>query len=375
MSKIEIVEVESSSQLDAFITYPDKLYRGDPCYVTPLKSERREFLDFKKNPFYHSTRVKLFLAVRNGNISGRIATCVDYTHNEIHSEQTGFFGFFDCDDDFEVARQLLRVAMIELKRDGMERMRGPMNFSTNHECGFLIEGFDSPPAVMMTYNRPYLPRLAEKFGLKKAMDLIAYKLSKETPVSDRVQHVIDRLRHRSNVTLRSLNMNDFNREVQLVREVYNQAWEHNWGFVPISEDEFRYISRNLRQIIDPEFVFLAEHEGRPIAFLMALPDVNQALIRLNGKLFPLGLFKLLWHTKIRNKIDSLRVVTMGVVPQFRRRGVEMMLYTECHRRILRSGYRWAELSWVLETNELMRNTMTQMGAEPYKKYRIVEMPI
>ncbi|MCK4302276.1 MAG: N-acetyltransferase, partial [candidate division Zixibacteria bacterium] len=288
---------------------------------------------------------------------------------------TGFFGFFDCDDDFEVARQLLRVAMIELKRDGMERMRGPMNFSTNHECGFLIEGFDSPPAVMMTYNRPYLPRLAEKFGLKKAMDLIAYKLSKETPVSDRVQHVIDRLRHRSNVTLRSLNMNDFNREVQLVREVYNQAWEHNWGFVPISEDEFRYISRNLRQIIDPEFVFLAEHEGRPIAFLMALPDVNQALIRLNGRLFPLGLFKLLWHTKIRNKIDSLRVVTMGVVPQFRRRGVEMMLYTECHRRILRSGYRWAELSWVLETNELMRNTMTQMGAEPYKKYRIVEMPI
>ncbi|MEA3296929.1 MAG: N-acetyltransferase [candidate division Zixibacteria bacterium] len=375
MTNIKIVEVESSSQLGDFIDYPNELYRDDPNYVVPLKSERLEFFNKKKNPFYRVAKTKLFLATDVGRMVGRIATCVDYAYNEYHSEQTGFFGFFECEDNFEVASQLLKVAMIELKREGMESMRGPMNFSTNHECGFLIEGFDSPPIVMMTYNKPYLPRLTEKFGLKKAMDLVAYRLDKETPIPDRIQSVVNRQQQRSGITIRSIDMKNFNRDVQLIRDVYNQAWEDNWGFVPLSSDEFDYIARNLRQVIEPELVLIAEYAGKPIAFLMALPDINQALIHLNGKLFPLGLFKILWHTRIRNKIDTLRVVTMGVVPQFRKRGVDSMLYINCYNRGVEKGYVRAELSWVLETNKLMRSALDRMGAEQYKRYRIVSMPL
>ncbi|MFQ6008626.1 MAG: N-acetyltransferase, partial [Candidatus Zixiibacteriota bacterium] len=232
MANIDIVEVESTAQLKKFITYPNQLYHGDPYYVPPLLAERLEFFNFKKNPFYRCARVKLFLAQENGRIKGRIATCVNYSHNEFHNERVGFFGFFDCPDDYEIASKLLRVAMITLKRAGMEKMRGPMNFSTNHECGFLVEGFDSPPMVMMTYNHSYLPALAEKFGLKKVMDLLAYKLTKEDPIPKRIQSVVDKMQQRLQITVRNLNLSDFDNEVRRIESIYRSAWEHNWGFVP-----------------------------------------------------------------------------------------------------------------------------------------------
>ncbi len=375
MAAISIVEVESAARLNDFIDLPNRLYGNDPNYVTPLKSERLEFFDRDKNPFYRAAKTKLFLVERDGEIVGRIATCINFAHNEYHEEQTGFFGFFDCVDDVEVASSLLKTAMIQLKRENMERMRGPMNFSTNHECGFLVEGFDSPPVVMMTYNPPYLPRLAEKFGLKKVMDLLAYKLTQDDPIPERVQKIVEKLRKRAGVTVRNLNMRDFENEVQRIREIYNEAWEHNWGFVPMSEDEFNHLSKGLKQIVEPELVFIAEHEGRPVGFLMAVPDVNQALIHLKGKLMPVGLFKLLWHTKVSNKIDGIRVITMGVVPEFRKRGLDSILYVDIYNRGIERGYKWAELSWILESNELMRSAIEQMGADLYKRYRIVEMPL
>ncbi|RKX26028.1 MAG: N-acetyltransferase, partial [Candidatus Zixiibacteriota bacterium] len=193
MAKIEVVEVESALQLKQFITYPNRLYKDDPNYVTPLLSERLEFFNQEKNPFFHSARVKLFLAMDGKVVTGRIATCINFNHNDFHAEQVGFFGFFDCPDDYEIASTLLKVAMITIKREKMEKMRGPMNFSTNHECGFLVEGFDSPPTVMMTYNHPYLPRLVEKFGLKKAMDLVAYKFTDDVPVSPRIARVVEKI--------------------------------------------------------------------------------------------------------------------------------------------------------------------------------------
>jgi len=375
MAAISIVEVESAARLNDFIDLPNRLYGNDPNYVTPLKSERLEFFDRDKNPFYRAAKTKLFLAERDGEIVGRVATCINFAHNEYHEEQTGFFGFFDCVDDIEVASSLLKTAMIQLKRENMERMRGPMNFSSNHECGFLVEGFDSPPVVMMTYNPPYLPRLAEKFGLKKVMDLLAYKLTQNDPIPERVQKIVEKLRKRAGVTVRNLNMRDFENEVQRIREIYNEAWEHNWGFVPMTEDEFNHLSKGLKQIVEPELIFIAEHEGRPVGFLMAVPDVNQALIHLKGKLMPVGLFKLLWHTKVSNKIDGIRVITMGVVPEFRKRGLDSILYVDIYNRGIERGYRWAELSWILETNELMRSAIEQMGADLYKRYRIVEMPL
>lgn len=375
MGNISVVEVESTSQLKAFIDYPNRLYRDDPNYVAPLTSERREFFDSEKNPFYHTARVKMFLAMDGNEVVGRIATNVNYTHNEFHDEQVGFFGFFDCPDDYSVAATLLKVAMITLKKEGMEKMRGPMNFSTNHEIGFLVDGFDSPPTVMMTYNQPYLPALAGRFGLKKAMDVLAFRMTKETPINERVLRMIDKLRERSKITMRPINMNDFDNEVKRINAVYNQAWEHNWGFVPMGDKEFAYTARNMRQIIDPDLALICEHEGQPVAFLLALPDINQALIHLRGKLFPFGMLKLLWHTKIRNKIDGMRVITLGVIPKFQKRGLDMVMYAECYRRGVANNYTWAEMSWILETNELMRRSVEQMGATVYKRYRIVEMPL
>jgi len=375
MSNVQVVEVESSAQLREFIKYPNRLYKDDPNYVTPLLSERLEFFDFKKNPFYHTARVKLFLAMDGDTVVGRIATCINYAHNETHGEQTGFFGFFDCPDDYGIASVLLKVAMITLKKEGMEKMRGPMNFSTNHEIGFLVEGFDSPPTVMMTYNQPYLPALAGKFGLKKAMDVVAYRLTKETPISDRVNRMVEKLKERSKITMRPINMKDFDNEVKRINRIYNEAWENNWGFVPMADEEFNYTAKNLKQIVDPELALICEYEGRPVAFLLALPDINQALIKLKGRLLPFGILKLLWHTKIRNKVNGVRVITLGVVPQFQKRGLDMVMFHGCYTRGVPRGYSWAELSWILETNDLMRRSAEQMGAELYKRYRIVEMPL
>jgi GNAT superfamily N-acetyltransferase len=375
MSKVDVVEVESPSQLKQFITYPIRLYAGDKNYVAPLISERREFFDEQINPFYRTARTRRFLAVRNGEVVGRIATCVSYRHNEYHGEQTGFFGFFDTPNDYEIAHTLLKVAMIALKSAGMDRLRGPMNFSTNHECGFLVEGYDDPPMVMMSYNFPYQVELAERFGLKKAMDLLAFKISAENGIPQRIQSVVDKMRQRSKVTIRPLNMNQFERDLERIQQIYNSAWAKNWGFVPMDRAEFDYLAKNLRQVLDPNIVLIAECEGEPIGFTLALPNINQALIHLNGRLVPFGLLKLLWHTKIRNKVNSVRLITFGVVPRFRNRAVDSMLFIEVFRRGVERGYTWAELSWILESNELMCRAAEQMGAVVYKKYRIVEMPL
>jgi len=375
MANIDVVEVESSAQLKAFITYPNELYRDDPNYVTPLLAERKEFFDKKANPFYRSARAQLFLAMRDGQVVGRIATCISYRHNEYHDEQTGFFGFFDTPDDYEIAQMLLKVAMITLKKAGMERMRGPMNFSTNHECGFLVEGFDSPPMVMMTYNYPYQVKLAEKFGLKKAMDLLAFSISRESGIPPRLLSVVERLKERSRVTVRQIDMGNFERELELVQKIYDSGWANNWGFVPMDEAEFDHMARSLKQILDPRIVTIAEHEGEAIGFSLALPDINQALIRLKGRLFPFGLLKLLWHTKVRNKINQARMVIFGVIPEYQKRGIDSLLFTETFNRGVACGYYTGELSWILESNELMCRAAEQMGAVPYKRYRIVEMPL
>ncbi len=370
-----MVDVESTSQLRRFITFTNRLYKDDPHYVPPLMAERLDFFDFRKNPFYRNARVKLFLAMRGSQVLGRIATCVNFSHNDHHHEQVGFFGFFDCPDDESIASLLLKTAVITLKREGMEKMRGPMNFSTNHECGFLVEGYDSPPVVMMTYNQPYLPRLAEGFGLKKVMDLLAYRITDQDPIPDRLLALFERIRQRAKITLRSVDFRNFDQEVLAIRSIYEQAWDMNWGFDPVTIEEFFYMARQMKQIVDPSLPMIVEHNGQPVAFSLALPNINQALIHLNGRLLPVGALKLLWHTKIRNKIDGCRILMLGIIPTFRRRGIDSMLYVSTYQRATARGYRWAELSWILETNELMRRGVEELGAIPYKRYRIVEIPL
>ncbi len=372
---IDVIEVETPQQLKSFIMLPFRLYKDEPNWVPPLISERKQFFDKSKNPFYRGAKTKLFLALKEGEVVGRIATCVNFYHNEFHMEKVGFFGFFESIDDFEVASKLFKVAMITLKSEGMEKMRGPTNFSTNHEIGFLIEGFDKPPTVMNPYNKPYLPKLAEKFGLKKIMDLNAYLITRETPISDRQVALVNRIKERNKIQIRSVNLSKFDEEVRLINKIYNQAWERNWGFVPMPEDEFFYMAKELKQLVEEDLVMIAYVNGEPAAFSMAVPDINQVLIGLNGRLFPFGILKVIWNTKIRRKITGVRMLTMGVIPKFQKRGIDNIFYVDTYLKGVERGYHWAELSWILETNELMCRAAENMGAKLYKKYRLVEMPI
>jgi GNAT superfamily N-acetyltransferase len=228
---------------------------------------------------------------------------------------------------------------------------------------------------MMTYNQPYQVQLAEKFGLKKSMDLLAYYIDDTQGVPERIERVVTKLRERTKITVRPINMRDFDAEVTRVKKVYDQGWAKNWGFVPMDDAEFDHMAHNMRQIVDPRIVLIAEHEGEPIGFTLALPNINQALIKLKGRLFPFGLLKLLWHTKVRDKIDSVRLVMFGVVPKFQKRGVDAMMFVEVYKRGAAAGYKWAETSWTLETNELMHRSLLEMGARVYKRYRIMDLPL
>ncbi len=373
--EVEVIEVESRRLMDEFILYPFKLYKNEPNWVPPLISERKEFFNTNKNPFFRAAKAKYFLAKRGEETVGRIATCINYNHNEFHMEATGFFGFFDCINDYDVAYKLLKVAMIKLKAEGMDRMRGPANFSTNHEIGFLIDGFDRPPTIMNPWNPPYLPQLAEKFGLKKAMDLHGYLVHRDVPISERQLRVVEKIKERSKIKIRTVDFSHFEAELKIVNQIYNRAWERNWGFVPMSEQEFCYMARQLKEIVDPALVFIAEVDGDPAGFCMAVPDINQVLIKLNGKLFPFGIFRLIWDTKIKKKITGVRLLIMGVVQEYRKRGIDSIFYVETHLRGVERGYQWGELSWILETNELMCRAAENMGGVLYKKYRMVEMPI
>lgn len=373
--EIEIVEVRSKSDLKRFIKFPWSIYANDPNWVPPLLVDRFQFFDKSKNPFYRHAEVRLFLARYQGKEVGRIATCLNHAFNQFHESKIGFFGFFDAIENFDVASRLLRTAVIELKRAGMELMRGPANFSSNHELGLLVEGFDEPAVVMMTYNPRYYVDFFERFGLSKSKDLLAFKLTDDIKPPERVRNLVERIRQRSGATFRKLNLKDFDKEVKRCIDIFNDAWQSNWGYVPMTDEETRHIAKDLRQIVDPDLVRFAEIDGEPVGFSLSLPDINQVLIRLNGRLLPCGILKLLWHTKVRNKIDQLRVVLMGVKSQYRKRGIDSVFYLDTYDIGVGKGYRMAELSWILEDNPLMISAIETLGGKCYKKYRMYDSPL
>ncbi|MBN4076523.1 hypothetical protein JYT16_02270 [Gemmatimonas aurantiaca] len=374
-TQTNIVEVETPELLNEFIKFPLRLYANDPHYVAPLISERKEFFDQKENPFFSGAKVKLFLAKQKGETVGRISTCVYFAHNDLHHETTGFFGFFDTIENEAVAHALLKTALITLKQENMTQMRGPASFCTNHECGFLVEGFDSPPAVMMPYDRPYQAQFAESFGLAKEMDLYAYLITKETFGGERLLRLADKIAQRSGATIRPLNMKRFDEEVALIHNLYNKAWALNWGFVPMTQAEFQHMAKQMKQIIEPELALIAEVDGQAIGFSLSLPDINQALKYLDGTLFPSGLIKLLWHTKVRNKVTGLRTIIMGVLPEYQKKGIDSLFHMRTFKAGSSLGYTHSEISWVLETNSKMRILAERLGAAVYKTYRLVEMDI
>ncbi len=373
--EIEIVEVASKRDLKRFVKFPWKIYAGNPNWVPPLISERLAFFDRKKNPFFRYARVQMFLAVHEGEVLGRVATCVNNIHNQFHQEKTGFFGFFESVENYDVAYRLLKVAVIALKKVGMEQMIGPANFSTNHEVGLLVDAFDQPPVVQMSYNPRYYVDYFEKFGLTKAKDLLAFRMVKENEPPERMAKIVERIRERSGATFRRINLHDFDNEIMRVIKVYNDAWESNWGFVPLHEDEFIHIAKDLKQIVDPDLALFAEIDGEPAGFALAIPNINQVLIKLNGRLFPFGLFRLIWDLKIRRKTNEVRVITMGVVKKYQKRGIDNVFYLDLYRNGVPKGYHTAELSWILEDNTLMISALETLGAKRYKTYRMYHTPL
>jgi len=370
---MEVTIVSDKQGIEQFIRFQWEVYKKDPNWVPPLMSEMR-FILSSKNPFFQHAEAAFFLAKKNGIVVGRIAAIIDRNHINIHKEQVGFFGFFECLPDPAIAEELLAVAADWLRERGIELMRGPMNPSTNDECGFLLEGFDSPPMIMMTYTPPYYLDYMERCGMSKSKDLYAYiSVIKDVSAGDRLEKLSSRIRERiPGLVVRPANLKKFKQELEAVKEIYNSAWSHNWGFVPMTDAEIDSMAKRLKPLIVPELLIMVEIQGKPAAFYMAVPDYNQVLSKVNGKLGPIEIIKFLWYSR---KITDIRVLTMGVKEEYRKKGIEGLLYLESFKAALHKGYQRAEMSWVLEDNEMMKKGCEFMGGRLYKKYRIYEKVI
>jgi GNAT superfamily N-acetyltransferase len=369
---VEVVAVDSKKALKQFVELPFSLHRDDPHWVPPLRIAVKELLDRKKHPFYLDAEAEFFLARRGENVVGRVAAIVDKAHNRFHGENAGFFGFFECVNDPVVAGALLSQARQWVSGRGAQFLRGPVNPSTNYECALLVDGFDSDPMVMMTYNPPYYPALMDQAGLRKAKDLFAYSHDARNIDSPKINRIAERVVRNSGVSIRPINMKDFEAEVARVWEVYGAstgAWAHNWGFVPMSQAEFAAMGKEMKMIVKPELVLIGEVAGKVVGFALALPDVNQALKHARGNLLPTGLLKILYYQRL---ITSVRVLALGVVEEYRASGLAAGFYATLVRNARKLGYEACEMSWVLEDNVLMNRSLEVMGAKRYKTYRIYE---
>lgn len=378
---IAVELVRDARALREFILLPWKIYRGDPHWVPPLIMDMEKLLDRARHPFHRHAEVEYFVARRGargdgsasgaGEVVGRIAAIVNHAHNQFHEDRIGFYGFFEALSDPLVPPLLFQAAADWLREKGMECMRGPTSFSTNEECGLLVDGFDDRPRVMMTYNPPAYVRYHDEFGFRKAKDLVAYILL-DNAVPDRLLRNAEKVDAMGKARVRKIDLKHFAEEVGRIRVIYNAAWEKNWGFVPMTEAEIEHMARELRPVLDPELVLFAEIDGQPVGFALALPDAFQALQKANGRLFPFGLLRMLLETR---RIRLVRVLTLGVIQEFRGQGIDTLLYHGLYRAAQKRGYIGGEFSWVLEDNLRMRRALDLQGAKVYKTYRIYDYPL
>ncbi len=367
-----VVPILGRDCLRRFIDFPHALYRDDPHYVPELYVAQRDLLTPGKHPFHRHGRVQLFLAYDGDRVTGRIAAVINHNHNAFNGTNDGFFGFFDSINDPATARQLVRAAEKWVKGHGATTLIGPANFSTNETCGLLVSGFDRPPAVMMPYNAPYYLDLLEGAGLGKKVDLLAYQVTREN-YNDKAKRMLDLLQERlrrSDITIRKIDLKNFRKEVARLRDVYNAAWDKNLGFVAMTPEEFDYLAKDLKLILNPDFCLVAECKDKLVGFALGIPDINQVLIKVKrGRLFPTGLLKLLLG---RKNIDGIRVLALGVLEGYRKLGIEDCLYGHIIRNGEKANLRWAECSWMLEDNHLMNRAIEGINGVPYKRYRILE---
>lgn len=379
---VNVRAVEGRKDKLKFVRLVWDLYGEDyPNWVPPLEMDRMRLIDEEKNPFYKNAKLKLFIAEENGRTVGRIAAIINKKHNEIYKDKLGFIGFFDCINDQLVANTLFTEAENWLREQGMTKVRGPISPSMNDEIGVLVEGFEYPPAMMMPYNPSYYPELYTAAGFSKEKDLLAWQIEQAKSMTDKLVRVTDAMKQRSKVSIRSIDMKNFQKDVDLIKSLYNRGWEENWGSVPMTDEEIDMLAKELKQIMDPDYILFAEAEkdGRreTIGFSLVVPDINQAF--LAGKKIPKGAMNL--PTAITNlmsnkkAIDTLRIILLGVMPEYRGRGIDALLYREIMERSKKKGIKFGEASWVLEDNVMMTRAAQMMQGTAYKRYRIFEKPL
>ncbi len=366
---VEITTVTGKGDRDAFIKFPWSIYAGDTRWAPPLLIERKEFLDTKKNPFFEYAEVAHFLAKRSGKVVGRISAVHDKKYNDFHGVQHVGFGMFEAVNDVEVSRALFAAVEKWGRERGLAAVWGPVSFSTNHECGLLVDGYDDMPAIMMTYNPTYYERLVEDAGYAKSRDLWAWELSAHASVPEKIGRIAEKIREREGIVVRGANMKKWDEEVDLAFQIYNEAWEKNWGFVPMSRAEFDKLAKEMKQIVKPELVLIAEVKGEVAGFSFTIPDVNPAIAKANGRLLPFGLPKMLMHLK---KCDRARLVLLGMRPKFRKRGIDAILYKDTLEKAGKLGFRRGEIGWTLDNNDLVNRAIESMGGKKSKTYRMYE---
>ena len=364
----------SPREIFRFFDVADAIYANDPRWVAPLRDDLAKVF-VPDNPFFRHAEIQLFIARRGGSDVGRIAAILDRAHNEFHGEKTAFFGWFESADDPAVARLLFDAASLWARERKMRVLRGPANPSLNDEAGLLVEGFDSPPVLMMTYNPAYYPALLEGAGFRKAKDFIAYWFEIGPEPLRRFTRINDRVRRSApNFRVHKISKGSLARDLPRVREVYNAAWEKNWGFVPMTPEEMDFMAMRLKPLLVADFALLGElvHDDgsvEPVAFMMTLPDYNRAMAPLKGRLLPFGWLKFLLGLK---KIKTVRVLTLGVKQEYRSRGFQSLLFEQSLRTSLAKGYTGCEVSWILEDNDLMIRGLKIWGGRPYKTYRMYD---
>ena len=378
MNGIEMRSVVTRRDREAFLRIPFTVFRDDPNWVAPLFFERREHLDPRKNPYFAHADVQLFIAFQDGSPAGRISAQLDRLRLERYRDQTGQFGFLDAIDDREVFRQLIGAAEDWLKRRGMTRIQGPFSFSINDETGLLIDGFDTPPAMMMGHARPYYASHLEALGFAKAKDVIAYNYDERRPLPRAMQAMVDKARASGEMTVRAFRKKALAQDLAIIIEIFNDAWSGNWGFVPMTEAEIKALGNNLKLLVAEDSIAIAEYRGRPAAMAVSLPDINGWIKDLDGRLLPFGWAKLAWRLLMKPPA-AVRMPLMGVRKEFHGRAIGSALAIAAIDHVrnyhIKQGCERAELSWILEDNLPMRRLIEAMGGIPYKTYRVYEKPI
>lgn len=371
---IEKVDVlNNKSHKKRWIELPFTLYKNDPHWVPILRMESEKMFS-PKHPFYQTAEASFWIAVLDGKDVGRIMAIVNHNYLKIHDDKAGHYGFFEAIDNKEVFKELFSNAQIWLKSQGLQKMAGPFNPSTNYECGNLVLGYNETPVLMMPYNPPFYQTHIESLGFSKAMDLIAYHTPSEFNMPEVIKNIASRAESKNRITYRCVSKKNWDQEIKLMYEIYNDAWENNWGFIPMTKDEFFAMAKDLKAVADEKLILFSMVDGVAAGFIVALPDFNQVLQKIpNGKLLPTGIFKVI---NAKKYMTGVRVITMGVKKDFRKLGLETILYHKCHENIKSyKQYENIEMSWILENNLNMNKPLIRMEAKPYRKYRIFEKDI